>query len=385
MLDELLEATRAGESRALVVRGEAGIGKSALLNYVAASADGARVLHAEGAEAELELPFAALQQLCAPLLDGLERLAPPQRDALETAFGLSEGRRPDRFLVALAVLTLLSDAAETQPVVCLIDDAQWLDHSSAEALSFVARRLEAEGVLMLFAERDSEPVRELAGLPALALQRLSYSDARALLASTNLRVLDERVRDRLIAETRGNPLALLELPRALSPATLAGGFAVSDESPLERRIEASFRSRVNELDAKTQRLLLVAAAEPLGDPALLWRAAAALELGPELAAPAEAADLLALDTRVTFRHPLLRSAIYHAAPPDERRSVHAALADATDPELDPDRRAWHRAHATVTPDESVAAELERSAERARVTRRPCRCGCVPRARRRADT
>jgi DNA-binding CsgD family transcriptional regulator len=364
-LVELLDAARAGQSGALVLRGEAGIGKTALLNHVASSADGALVLHAEGVEAEMELPFAALHQLCAPLLGALERLPAPQRDALQTAFGLSSGSRPDRFLVGLAVLTLLSEAAETQPLVCLVDDAQWLDRSSAQVLSFVARRLEAEGVLMLFAERDSDRPGELAGLPDLRLQRLSDDDARELLASESLGVLDEQVRARIIAETRGNPLALLELPRALSPASLAGGFAVPDASPIEDRIEASFRSRVRGLPEETQRLLLLGAAEPLGDPTLFWRAARELGLATEAAEPAEASDLIALGTRVRFRHPLLRSAIYRAAAPDERRAAHRALAAATDPDVDPDRRAWHRAHGAVAPDEDVAGELERSAERAR--------------------
>jgi DNA-binding CsgD family transcriptional regulator len=363
-LDELLAAARAGRSAALVLRGEAGIGKTALVDY-AAALDGARVLRTEGVEAEMELPFAALHQLCMPLLDDVERLPAPQRDALQTAFGLSAGSRPDVFLVGLAVLTLFSDAAETQPLVCLVDDAQWLDHASAQVLAFVARRLEAESVFMLFAERDSNGVGELTGLPELRLQRLSYSDARELLATVNLAALDERVRDRIIAETRGNPLALLELPRAYTTADLAGGFAVSVDAPLQSRIEASFNRRIEALPEETQRLLLLAAAEPLGDPALLWRAAAPLGLGPEAAAPAESDDLLAIGTRVAFRHPLLRSAIYAGAHPTDRREVHAALAAATELEIDPDRRAWHRAHAAVAPEDDIAAELERSADRAR--------------------
>jgi DNA-binding CsgD family transcriptional regulator len=299
------------------------------------------------------------------LLDHVERLPALQRDALQTAFGLSSGSRRDPFLVGLAVLTLFSDATDTQPLICLVDDAQWLDHASAQVLAFVARRLEAESVFMLFAERDFDEEGELMGLPELRLKRLSYSDARELLASANLAALDERVRDRIIAETRGNPLALLELPRAYSLKGFAGGFAVSDEFALQRRIEASFRRRVEELPGDTQRLLLLGAAEPLGDPALLWRAAVALGLGTDAAVPAESADLLEIGTRVAFRHPLLRSAIYAASDRADRRSVHAALADATDPELDPDRRAWHRAQATLALDEDVAAELERSAERAR--------------------
>jgi DNA-binding CsgD family transcriptional regulator len=364
-LDELLAAAREGRSGALVLRGEAGIGKTALIDYVVAGADGSRVLRTEGVESEMELPFAALHQLCAPVLGDVDGLPGPQRDALQTAFGLGSVSRADAFLVGLAVLTLFSNVAESQPLVCLVDDAQWLDHASAQALAFVARRLEAESVFMLFAERDSEQPSALTRLAELRLERLSYSDARELLATANLGALDERVRDRIIAETRGNPLALIELPRAYSPNSLAGGFAVAGDSPLQRRIELGFRRRVEELPDETQRLLLLGAAEPLGDPALLWRAAAALGLATDAAAPAESADLLAVDKRITFRHPLLRAALYDAARPEDRRAVHAALAESTDPELDPDRRAWHRAYATLAPDEDVAAELERSAGRAR--------------------
>ncbi len=364
-LDELLDAARRGTSGAVVLRGEAGIGKTALLEHVAARAQGARLLTAEGVRSDMELPFAALQQLCAPVLGDAERLPPPQHDALRTAFGLSPGARPDPFLVGLAVLTLLSEAAGSQPLVCLVDDAQWLDSSSAQVLAFVARRLEAEGVLMVFAERDSEQPSRLEGIEELRLEPLSAADATELLTLASLGRLDERVRERIIAETRGNPLALLELPRALSPAGLAGGFAVAEGPPLQGRIEASFLSRVEELPEETQLLLLLAAAEPLGDPALLWSAAAGLGLATEAAAPAEAADLIAVGTRVTFRHPLLRSAIYDAAPREQRRAAHGALAEATEPAVDPDRHAWHRAHAALGPDEDVAAELERSANRAR--------------------
>ena len=340
------------------------MGKTALLDYAASQGEGCTVLHAVGVESEMELPFAALHQLGLPLLEGLERLPPPQRDALRTAFGLSSSARPDPFLVGLAVLTLLSDAAEGRPLICLVDDAQWLDRSSALVLSFVARRLQAESVIVLFAERDEDQLRDLARLPELALQPLSDADARELLASSGLGPLDERVGQRIIAEARGNPLALLELPHGLSSASLAGGFAVAPSLPLMRRVEASFRRQVDQLPAETQRLLLLGAAEPVGDPILLWRAAAELGIPIEAGAPAEGADLIAVGTRVTFRHPLLRSAIYHAAPPNERRNVHRALAKATDPEVDPDRRAWHRAHAAVGPDEEVAAELELSAGRA---------------------
>jgi DNA-binding CsgD family transcriptional regulator len=363
-LDELLGAVGRGESGALVLRGEAGMGKTALMDYAASQGEGCTVVRAVGVESEMELPFASLHQLCLPLLEGLERLPPPQCDALRTAFGLSSSARPDQFLVGLAVLTLLSDAAEGQPVICLVDDAQWLDRCSAQVLSFVARRLQAESVLMLFAERDQDQPTELAGLPELALEPLSTADARELLAASVLGPLDERVGLRIVAEARGNPLALLELPHGLSSASLAGGFAVAPSLPLMRRVEGSFRRQVDRLPAETQRLLLVAAAEPVGDPMLLWRAAAELGIPIESGAPAEGADLITVGTRVTFRHPLLRSAIYHAASPNERRNVHRALASATDPEVDPDRRAWHRAHAAFGPDEEVAAELELSAGRA---------------------
>jgi DNA-binding CsgD family transcriptional regulator len=363
-LDELLRAVRRGESGALVLRGEPGMGKTALLDYTSRACEGCRVIRAGGVESELELPFAALHQLCMPLLDDLETLPAPQLDALRTAFGLRSGPRPDRFLVGLAVLTLLSDAAEAQPLICVVDDAQWLDRCSAQVLSFVARRLQAESVMALFAERDQDQPTELAGLPELVLQRLSDADARELLASSTPGRFDERVRQRIIDEARGNPLALLELPRGVSSASLAGGFAVADSLPLVSRVEASFRRRVDQLPEETQRLLLLGAAEPTGDPMLLWQAASVIGLPIEAAAPAEAADLIAVGTRVSFRHPLLRSAIYGAASADRRRTAHRALAGAIDPERDPDRRAWHRAHAALAPDEEVALELELSAGRA---------------------
>ena len=364
-LDRLFEAAHTGRSAVLVLRGEAGIGKTALLGHAAERAKGCRVLRATGVESEMELPFAGVQQLCAPLLDGLERLPTPQREALGTAFGLTAGARPDRFLVGLALLSLLSDAAEERPLLCLIDDAQWLDRSSAQVLAFVARRLEADSIVLLFAERGPDELQDLAGLPGLQLDGLTDTHARELLASVLTGPLDERVRERLIGETRGNPLALLELPHGLPPAELAGGFAVDSALPLPGRIELNFRQRVERLPDDTRRLLLVAAAEPVGDPTLMWRAAERLDLGPDAAGPAEAEGLLTIGVRVTFRHPLLRSAIYHAASPDERRSAHHALAATTDPEVDPDRRAWHRAQAALAPDEDVAAELERSADRAR--------------------
>ncbi len=364
-LDELLAAARRGESGALVLRGEAGMGKTALLDYAAGQGERCTVVRAVGVESEMELPFASLHQLCLPLLEGLAQLPPSQGDALRTAFGLGSSVRPDVFLVGLAVLTLLSDTAEGQPVICLVDDAQWLDRCSAQVLSFVARRLQAESVVVLFAERDQDQPTDLAGLPELVLQRLSDADAYELLASSIPGRFDERVRRRIVDEARGNPLALLELPRGVSSASLAGGFAVADSLPLVSRVEASFRRRVEQLPEETQRLLLLGAAEPTGDPMLLWQAAAVLGLRIDATAPAEADDLIAVGARVTFCHPLLRSAIYRAASADRRRTAHRALAESIDPERDPDRRAWHRAHAALAPDDDVALELELSADRAR--------------------
>ncbi len=304
-LDRLLADARAGRSAVLVLRGEPGIGKTALLDYAAERAQGFRVVRAAGVESEMELPFASLHQLCGPMLSGLARLPPPQRDALGTAFGLSSGAQPDRFLVGLAVLSMLSDAAEERPVLCLIDDAQWLDRSSAQVLAFVARRVQAESVVLLFAERELDG---LAGLPDLPLRGLPDDSARELLASAIGVPVDDRVRDRILAEARGNPLALIELPHELSPVTLAGGFGLPGALPLPRRIEGSFRRRVQQLPAATQRLLLVAAAEPTGEPALLWRAARTLGIPAEAVGPAEANGLLDLGAQVAFRHPLLRSA-----------------------------------------------------------------------------
>jgi DNA-binding CsgD family transcriptional regulator len=362
LLDRLLDAVRAGEGRALVVRGEPGVGKTALLEYLAEHASGCRVARAAGIESEMELAYAGVHQLLASMLDRLERLPGPQRDALGTAFGISPGPAPDRFLVGLAVLSLLSEVAEEHPLVCLVDDEQWLDRASAQVLTFVARRLEAESVGLVFAARV--PSEELVGLPELAVHGLPEGDARALLAAALPGPLDAQIRDRLVAETGGNPLALLELPRELTPAELAGGFALPDALPLSGRIEASFRRRLEVLPEETRSLLVVAAADPVGDPLLMWRAAERLGIGTQAATPAAEAGLLEVGTRVRFRHPLVRSAAYRSASLQVRQAVHRALAEATDRELDPDRRAWHRAQATPGPDENVAAELERSAGRA---------------------
>jgi DNA-binding CsgD family transcriptional regulator len=364
-LDGLLAEVRAGRSRALVVRGEPGIGKTALLAYAADTAPDFRVARAEGVESEMELPFAALHQLCRRMLGQLGALPGPQREALGVAFGLCSGSVPDRFLVGVAVLGLLSEVAAGQPLLCLIDDAQWLDQASAQALAFVARRLDSESVALIFGTRDPVTAGGLAGLPQLAPDRLPDSDARALLASVLPGRLDERVRDRIIAEAGGNPLALIELPYGVTATGLAGGFSAAGPLPLADRIEQSFQRRIAPLPADTQRFLLLAAAEPLGDPALLRRAARRLGIGAGAAGAAESGGLLKIGARVTFRHPLVRSAVYRSAPPGDRREVHRALAGATDPRLDPDRRAWHRAQAAPGPDEDVAAELERSAGRAR--------------------
>jgi hypothetical protein len=360
VLDRLLEAVRGGQSGVLVISGEPGVGKTALLESAISAASGLRVTRAVGVESEMELAFAALQHLCAPLLDRLERLPVPQQDALEVALGLRAGDAPDRFLVGLAVLSLLSEVAGEQPLLCVVDDAQWLDQESAQALLFVARRLLAESVALVLATRDLS--NELEGLPRLAVEGLRDGEARALLGSVLHVPLDERVRERLVAETRGNPLALLELPRGLTPAELAGGFGLPDTLPLSGRIEDSFRRRLEGLPAATQRLLLVAAAESVGDPALVWRAAG--QLGVGLQAAANTDGLLTIGTRVVFRHPLVRSAVYRAASSEERQAVHRALAEATDEQADPDRRAWHLAQATFGFDEEVAFELERSAGRA---------------------
>ena len=361
-LERLLAEVRGGESRVLVVSGDPGVGKTALLESAISSAPGFRVMRAVGVESEMELAFAALQQLCAPMLDRLDRLPGPQGDALGVAFGLRAGDAPDRFLVGLAVLSLLAEMSEERPLVCVVDDAQWLDRASAQALVFVARRLLAESIALVLVTR--EPSEELRGLQELVVEGLRDGDARALLSSAVGVPLDERVQERIVAETRGNPLALLELPRGLTPAQLAGGFGLPGAMALSRRIEETFRGRLATLPADTRRFLVVAAADPVGDPVLVWRAAKRLGVGPEAANAAEAEGLLSIGGTVQFRHPLVRSATYQASTAEHRRWAHGALADATDPAIDPDRRAWHRAHAALGPDEDIAAELERSASRA---------------------
>ena len=362
VLDRFVNAVQGGQSRVLVLRGEPGVGKTALLDYLSERAAGCRVAHIAGVQSEMELAFAGVHQLCAPLLDHLETLPEPQRDALRTAFGISPGPSPDKFLLGLAVLGLLSEAAGQQPLICLVNDHQWLDRASAQTLGFVARRLAADPVALVFAAR--KPGEELAGLPQLLVDGLREADAWALLESVLVGTLDSRVKELIIAETRGNPLALLELPRGLTPEQLAGGFGLPGAAPLAGRIEESFRRQLDALPAQPRRLLQLAAAEPSGDPLPIWRAAARLGIPPEAAEPVVRAELVHFGALVRFRHPLVRSAAYLSASADASREIHAALAEVTDPVSDPDRLAWHRAAATAAPDEDVAAELERSAGRA---------------------
>ena len=356
-LDCLLKAVRSGESRALVVRGEPGVGKTALLEHLVDRASGCRVARASGVQSEMELPFAGLHQLCAPMLDQLAHLPGPQRDALATTFGLSNGDPPGRLLVGLAVLGLLAEVAREQPLVCVVDDVQWLDRASAQALMFAARRLGAESVAMVFASREPSEQQqsdeeESTGLQELVVGGLPDEDARALLGSALPGLVDQRVLDRIVGEARGNPLALLELPRGMTPAELTGGFGLPATMALPKRIEESFRRQLAPLPADSRELLVIAAAEPLGDPVLIWRAASWLGISHEAAAPAVAAGLIEIGAQVRFRHPLLRSAVHLAATVEEWQYAHRALAEVIDPDTDPDRRAWHRAQAAGGPDET---------------------------------
>ena len=365
VLDRFVAGVRTGEGRALVLRGEPGVGKTVLLDYLAGRASGCRVVRAVGVQSEMELAFAGLHQLCAPMLDHAESLPVPQREALRTALGLAAGPAPDRFLVGLAVLGLLSETAGERPLICMVDDQQWLDRASAQALGFAARRLAADPVGLVFAARV--PGKDVAGLPELVVEGLAEDDARELLESVLTGLtgpLDARVRDRIIADTHGNPLALLELPRGLTPAQLTGGFGFSGAAPLDGRIEESFGRQLETLPAQTRRLVQLAAADPSGDPVLVWRAAGRLAIGAGAAGPAVEAGLAEFGAQVRFRHPLVRSAAYRSASVQTRQELHGALAEATDPAVDPDRRAWHRAQAAPGPDEDVAAELEQSAGRA---------------------
>jgi DNA-binding CsgD family transcriptional regulator len=361
-LDRLVAEVRSGTSRALVVHGEPGVGKTALLEYVAQHAAEADLARASGVQSEMELPFAALHQLCGPMLDHLDRLPEPQRDALGTVFGLAAGSAPDRFLVGLAMLGLLSETAAERPLLCLIDDHQWLDQESRQVLAFVARRLGAESLALVFATRV--PGAELTGLPQLLVEGLAEPDARALLDTVLSGSLDQRVRDQIVTETGGNPLALVELPRGRTAEELVGGFAIPRGTAAAGTVEEDFGRRVAALPEESRRLLLVAAADPTGDSALVWRTAQRLGIPPTAAVAATDKGLARFDNRIRFRHPLARSVSYWSASVAERQAVHRALAEETNGALDPDRRSWHLAQATTGPDEGVADELERSAARA---------------------
>ena len=360
-LDGLLGRVRGGESAVLVIRGEAGIGKTALMRYCARQASGCRLVQIDGVQSEMELPLAALHQLCAPMLDGLAALPEPQQRALRVAFGLAADPAPDRFVLGLAVLGLLAGNAAARPLVCLVDDAQWLDDASSRVLGFVGRRLLAEPVGLLVAVREAAGGRLFPGLPALTVEGLTDEDARALLTAAVPGHLDKRVRDRIVAETGGNPLGLLELARGMSEAELAGGFAGPPSASLPGRLQDHYLQRVRALPEPTQRLMLLAAADPTGDATLLWRAAPTLGLGRDAAVAADADQLLQIGPQVRFRHPLVRSAAYTAGSPEDRRAAHLTLAAATDAQTDPERRVWHLAAAATGPDEEVAAALEQAA------------------------
>ena len=364
-LDRLLSNARAGTSGVLVLGGDAGMGKSALLDYLVGKAAGFGVTRASGVESEAELAYAGLHQACAPFLGRLDDLPPPQRDALGTAFGLRPAETPDRFLVGLAVLTLLAGAAEQRPILCIIDDAQWVDRSSLGVLAFVARRLAAESVVIVFAAREPDREVNLAGLPRLVVAPLRDEDARSLLHAVVPGKLDESVVDRIVAEAEGNPLALIEVSRAWTPAMLAGGFGMPDGGSVAGLITEAFRLRLDGLPDSTRQFLLIAASECVGDPTVIWSAAESLGVHADAAAPATEAGLLATDGGLRFRHPIVRAVIHDDASIGDRQRAHAAVADAIDPAVDPDRRAWHRAQATPGPDDAIALELEQSAGRAR--------------------
>ena len=365
-LDRMLAAVHDGLSGVLVLRGEPGIGKTALLDWAAEQATDMQVARTVGIESEMDLGFAGLHQLLIPFLGGLDRLPGPQRDALRAVFGLVAGAAPDRFLVGLATLTLITAAAAERPVLCVVDDAQWLDRVSVEVLGFVARRLFADRVGMLFAARDPEQrTAALQGLSELTIGALPEEAAGKLLARTVGGPLDRQVERRVVAETAGNPLALVEFGGELTPEEASGAVPLAQPLRFGGQLEELYRSRVRALPAEAQLLLLVAAADQLREPGKIWRAAAHLGIDPEAAELPAVERLVTWAPIVQFRHPLMRSAVYYGASLAARLRAHQALAAASDPERDPDRRAWHLAAAAPDPDEQVAAELERSADRAR--------------------
>src|SRR5580704_8111851 len=363
-LIRVLDKVRSGESAALVVRGEAGVGKTALMDHWAVQASDFQIVRIAGVQSEMELPFAGLHQLCAPMLAAGRRLPGPQQNALRVAFGLLSSDAPDPFLVALGALSLMAEVALKRPLLCIVDDAQWLDAASRQVLGFVGRRLVAESVLMMFAIRSPTGDHHLEGLTELTLHGLADDDARTLLLAAIPGRVDARVRDRIVAETQGNPLALFALPRGMTAVELAGGFPVPHASGLPVQLEEHFLRRLETLPEAAQRLLLIVAADPTGDVVLLWRAAEVLGIGREAAANTDVEQLVKIGSIVQFRHPLVRSAIYSGASSEDRRAVHLVLAAAIDPQTDPDRRAWHRALAAEGSDEEVASELEQSASRA---------------------
>ncbi|MCW2767469.1 MAG: LuxR family transcriptional regulator [Nocardioides sp.] len=363
-LELLIDRVRSRRGGSLVVRGEPGVGKTTLVDQALGVAPECRVVRVAGVEAERDLGLAAIHRLCEQVFSGLERLPDRQAEALRAAFGLNATGSPDRLLLGLAVRSLLAEAADARPLVCVVDDAQWLDGPSARTLAFVARRLDTLPVGLVFASR--EPRDELLGLSDVQVERLSPAEARLLIDRLIPGAFDEEVRARIVSETEGNPVAIAELLSGVRPEDFAGGFGPPDAISLPAVLKETFLHRVEQLPNDVRRVLVVAAAEPLGRPGLLWRATEVLGLAPAAIDRAEEEGLLRLGTTVRFSHPAMRSAVYRTAPPAERRQAHRALAEATDPLVDPERRAWHRGEATSDPDEEVAAELERAADPARV-------------------
>jgi len=365
VFDQLLASGRAGHGAPLVLSGEPGVGKSALLDYAARQATGYQVIRAQGVASEMDLPYAGLQLLCTSVDDSLGRVAPSQREALETAVGLRPGPPRDRFLVGLGLHALLTAFAEAQPVLCLVDDAQWLDRASVQVLTFVARRLKADSVVVVVAQRHHEPLGQLAGLPELTLEPISDASARTLFATAMPGRIDHAILARIIAEARGNPQAILESVDGISPAEFSGGLIGGAGLHARRPVVEDLLTRMAALPSNSRQLLVVAAAEPIGDPALMWRAAAALGIPIDAVEPLEANGLVSVGSRVLFARPLLRSVVYAEAAESERRRAHRALAEAAEQASARDRQAWHRVQASTAPNEEAAAELARYADTAR--------------------